>query len=53
MIGLLIVCWAYLIFTLMVRIVSYDKRDKHDALIRMIDNTTIIVLILMIYFLIR
>lgn len=53
MFWLKVVCWAYLIFTLMGRIVNYDKNDKQSNKVRCIDNVMIVVLIAILYFLIR
>ena len=53
MLWLKIVCWAYLIFILMGRIVNYDKNDKQNIKVRCIDDVMIIVLIAILYFLMR
>lgn len=51
MLGLKIVCWSYLIFTMLGRICSYDKCNGQENVYRAIDNVTIIILILLLYFL--
>ena len=51
MIGLKVVCWAYVMYLLLGRIANFDKCDTKSVVVRLIDNIAIIVLLAFIYFL--
>lgn len=51
MVFLKVVCWAYLLWTILGRIVNYDNKNETGIKIRIIDNITIISLVILIYFL--
>ena len=51
MMYLKIVCWAYLIYNILGRIVNYEKKDIRSMIIRIIDDATIFGLIFAIYLL--
>ena len=53
MLGLKIVCWAYLIWNILGRIANFNQGDKHNIVVRAIDNVVIIVLIVLLYFLMK
>lgn len=43
-----IICWAYLIFIIMGRIVNHDKSDYNAMKVRIIDNIMIVILIVLL-----
>ena len=53
MLGLQIFCWTYLVFTLLGRLVNYNKNDKESNRVRIIDNIVIFMLVVILYILAR
>jgi hypothetical protein len=51
MLGLVIVCWCYLIWNILGRVVNYNNCGKDNNVRYIIDNIVIFVLILILYFL--
>lgn len=51
MVALKVVCWAYLIFIVLGRVVNYDKLDKGSNFAKFTDNIMFVALVILIYFL--
>lgn len=51
MLGLRIVCWAYLIWNILGRIVNFGEGSEQHTKVRCIDNVVIVVMIFILYFL--
>lgn len=43
-----VICWAYLIFLVMGRIVNYDKCDKGATKARIIDNVMFVAIVIIL-----
>lgn len=48
---LAIICFAYLLFLVMGRVANYNKNDTQSNIASVIDNVTIVILVLLVYFL--
>lgn len=48
MLGIKILCWAYVIFTVMGSVANYSNTEENAIKLRIVDNVTICVMVLLL-----
>lgn len=53
MLGLIIVCWFYLVYTILCRLINFKAIGKGTLSVRIIDNVIIVLMIIALFILYR